>query len=84
MAPFFVVKWPPNQIIVATQKGNHCPGSSGKLVPTIIDKNTNCWDVFQHGSVPLSFSCLICVPSRTSPVATTWANSPWILVKLIV
>ncbi len=36
--PFFVVKWPLNQIIVATLKGIHCPESDWKLVPDIIDK----------------------------------------------
>src|SRR5258708_5343596 len=35
---FFVGKWYPNQIIVATQKGSHCPESNWKLVPDIIDK----------------------------------------------
>jgi hypothetical protein len=35
---FFVIEWLPNQIIVATQKGNHCPESNWKLVPDIIDK----------------------------------------------
>lgn len=39
VVPVFVVKWPPNLIIVATRKGNHCPESDGKLAPNIIDKN---------------------------------------------
>ncbi len=41
VVPFLVIKWPPNQIIVATQKGDHGSDSDWKLVPTIIDKN-NC------------------------------------------
>ena len=39
VAPFFVVKWLPNQIIVATLQGGHGSDSDWKLVPNIIDKN---------------------------------------------
>lgn len=38
VVPFFVIKWPQNQIIVATLKGIHCSESDWKLVPDIIDK----------------------------------------------
>ncbi len=36
---FFVIKWPPNLIGIATLKGNNGPESDEKLVPNIIDKN---------------------------------------------
>ena len=38
MVHFFVVKWPPNQIIVVRLKGDNGSDSDWKLVPNIIDK----------------------------------------------
>jgi hypothetical protein len=38
VAPFFVVRWPPNVIISDTCKGIAGPHSDSKLAPNIIDK----------------------------------------------
>ncbi len=40
VVPFFVVKWPPNLIGIVMLKGSNCPESDEKLVPNIIDKNS--------------------------------------------
>jgi hypothetical protein len=39
VVPFFVVKWPPNQIIVVTLKGDNGSDSDWKMAPDILDKN---------------------------------------------
>ena len=39
MVSFFIVKWPPNLIGIATLEGNNGSESDEKLVPNIIDKN---------------------------------------------